>query len=67
MVSVPVRAVPVFAATEYETLPLPLPLLDVVSQVTLLLADHVQPEVVVTVSEPEEALDPTVALVGASE
>jgi hypothetical protein len=53
IVSVPVRAMPVFAATLYPTDPLPLPLLPevTVSHEALLLAVHVQPLAVVTATE----------------
>ena len=48
-------------------MPLPLPLLPVVSQLALLAADQVQPEDVVTLNVPEEPPDPNEALVGESE
>jgi len=54
IVSVPVRAPPVFAATVNVTVPLPVPLapLAIVIQLALLLAVHVQPDCVVTVTGP---------------
>ena len=61
------RAAPELAATEYDTVPLPLPLLLLVIHEALLVVDQAQPEVVVTVSVPDVAPDPTVTLVGESE
>ncbi len=55
MVSVPLRGVVVgFAATEYGTLPLPLPLAAPVSviQPALVTADQVQPDATVTATLP---------------
>jgi hypothetical protein len=67
-VSVPVRLlVFVFAATEYPTVPLPLPLLPevIVIQAALLAAVQVQPVGAVTVTLPVPPLACTDALVGA--
>jgi hypothetical protein len=63
-VIVPTRElVPVFAATEKATLPLPLPEagLPTVIQLALLAAVHVQPAVAVTVTDPLEALEGSLA------
>ena len=60
MVTVPVRdAVLGFAATSYETVPLPLPLVPPVSviQAALLVAVHAQPAPAVTVTVPLVATD----------
>jgi hypothetical protein len=60
IVAVPVRCVvPVFAATEYPTVPLPLPLAPdvIVIHDAELDAVHAQPVVVVTLTDPVEALD----------
>ena len=53
MVSVPVRAVPVFAATEYVTVPFPVPGLPLVTVIhaTLLMAAHAQGLPVITLTE----------------
>ena len=67
IVRVPVRAAPELAATEYDTVPLPLPLLELVIHEALLVVDQAHPEVVVTASVPEVAPEPTVTLVGESE
>ena len=68
MVSVPVRLpVPVFAATEYSTVPLPLPLLPdvIVIQLALLAAVQVQPVPAVTATLPVAALAVKDRLAGA--
>ena len=61
MVSVPVRALPVFAATEYVTAPFPVPLLPLVTviHVTLLAAVHAQVFPVMTLTEFVLAVAPT--------
>ena len=53
MVSVPVRAVPVFAATEYVTVPFPVPVLPLVTVIhaTLLTAVHAQVFPVIRLTE----------------
>jgi hypothetical protein len=57
-VIVPVRCGPVLAATENCVTPLPVPLapLEIVIQVTLLVAVHAQPVTVVTLTEPDPPL-----------
>lgn len=54
IVSVPERAPPVLAATVYVTLPLPVPLAPpvIVIQLAPVVAVHVQPDCVVTVTGP---------------
>lgn len=67
IVSVPDRWVEEgFAATEYDTVPLPLPAAPpvIVIHETPLVADHVQPATPVTPTVPVEATPPTVTLVG---
>jgi len=68
IVSVPVRAAPLFAATENVTVPLPLRLESLVTVIhgALLTAVHVQPDVVVTVTgSPFPPALPMVSLKGA--
>jgi hypothetical protein len=67
--SVPLRALPVLAATLKPTEPLPLPLAPevIVSHDALLLAFHAHPAVVVTATLPLDALSGTFWLVGAIE
>ena len=70
IVTVPARCVvPVFAAIEYPTVPLPLPLAPevIVIQEAELDAVHVQPVVVVTLTDPVEALDETDVALGEME
>ena len=69
IVSVPVRLLePVFAATEYSTVPLPLPLLPdvIVIQLTLLAAVQVQPVPAVTATLPVAAVAVRDRLAGAT-
>ncbi len=55
-----------FCVTEYVTVPLPVPLAPpvIVAQPTAELAVHAQPACVVTATDPVDAGEPTVALVG---
>lgn len=66
-VSVPLRLAPVFAATVKLTVPLPLPLLPalIVIQLSLLVAVHVQPAVVVIFELPLPPAAVKVCVVGA--
>jgi hypothetical protein len=66
MVIVPVRREPVFAATEYPTVPFPVPLPPevIVIHVALLVAAHAQPAPAVTVTLPVPPLEPKDWLVG---
>ena len=68
-VSVPLRALPVLAATLKPTEPLPEPLVPevIVSHDALLLAVHAHPLVVVTATLPFDAVSGTFWLVGAIE
>jgi hypothetical protein len=63
---VALRAVPAFAATRYSTEPLPLPDPpdEIVSQLALPVAVHVQPDPAVTLIVPVDPSAPTLALVG---
>jgi hypothetical protein len=66
-VSVPVRAAPAFVWTEYVTVPAPVPLepVAIVTQFTLLLAVHVQPDEVLTeTGVPPPPVAPMDVLVG---
>ena len=60
IVMVPVRALPLFASTEYRTVPDPVPVAPLVIwiQLTLEEASQVHPEVVVTDTEPLPPLEP---------
>jgi len=65
MVRVPVRAlVLALSATEYVAVPLPAPLLEVVSQDTLLVAVQLQPAPAVTLTLPLPATDVGEAFAG---
>ena len=65
MVNVPERAVVlVLAATEYDTVPVPVPLLEVVIQEGLLDAVQVQPVPAVTLTLPLPAAEVVEALAG---
>jgi hypothetical protein len=68
-VSVPLRALPVLAATLNATEPLPVPLAPevIVSQLALLDAVHAHPLVVVTATLPLDAVSGTFWLGGAIE
>jgi len=61
MVSVPVRAAPVFAATAKVTFPLPVPPFVTVIHGTLLVAVHAQPAFVVTLTLPFPPFAPMLA------
>jgi len=65
-VIVPCLADPVLAATEYVTVPLPVPLVPnvIVIHWLLLAAVHAQPELVVTLMEPVAAPPGMVRFVG---
>jgi hypothetical protein len=69
MVSVPVRAGPVLAATVKSTVPLPLPLAPaaIVIHVSVVVAVHAQPLAEVTATLPAPPLNPNVWLVGLSD
>ena len=69
IVSVPLRALPVLAATLKPTVPFPLPLVPevIVSHDALLLAVHAHPLVVVTATLPLDAVSGAFWLVGAME